>query len=131
MFLRIKVLIFLSRLDSLALKFVFVIKFACVNLALKSLTAKVLKSGVVIYLPWVWSLILFPSSLIFVPWSVFLTKLLALDILFLTAVNADFVVKPLTSVILLSNSVNSVFNKISYVGNFLFYFCFACLIFGF
>ena len=51
MFLRIKVLIFLLRLDSLALKFVFVIKFACVNLALKSLAAKVLKSGVVIYLP--------------------------------------------------------------------------------
>ena len=42
--------IFLLRLDSLASKSVFVIKFACANLALKTLAAKVLNSGVVIYL---------------------------------------------------------------------------------
>ena len=42
--------IFLLRLDSLASKSVFVIKFACANLALKTSAAKVLNSGVVIYL---------------------------------------------------------------------------------
>ena len=42
--------IFLLRLDSLASKSVFVIKFACPNLALKTSAAKVLNSGVVIYL---------------------------------------------------------------------------------
>ena len=41
--------IFLLRLDSLASKSVFVIKFACANLALKT-AAKVLNSGGVIYL---------------------------------------------------------------------------------
>ena len=41
---------FLLRFDSLASKSVFVIKFACANLALKTSTAKVLNSGVVIYL---------------------------------------------------------------------------------
>ena len=40
--------IFLVRLDSLSSKSVFVIKFACANLALKTLSAKVLNSGVVI-----------------------------------------------------------------------------------
>ena len=43
--------IFLLRLNSLASKSVFGIKFAFANLALKALAAKVLSSGVVIYLP--------------------------------------------------------------------------------
>ena len=42
--------IFLLSLDNLALKSIFVIKFACANLALKTLAAKVLNSGAVIYL---------------------------------------------------------------------------------
>ena len=42
--------IFLLRLDSLASKFVFFLKFAFANLALKTSAAKVLNSGVVIYL---------------------------------------------------------------------------------
>ena len=41
--------IFLLRLDSLASKSVFVIKFASANRALRILTAKVLNSGVLIY----------------------------------------------------------------------------------
>ena len=44
--------IFLLILDSLASKSVFVIKFAWASLALKTLAAKVLNSGVVIYLSW-------------------------------------------------------------------------------
>ena len=40
------------RLDSLASKHVFVIKFACVNLALKTSAVKALNSGVVIYISW-------------------------------------------------------------------------------
>ena len=40
----------LLRLDSLALKPVFIIRVACVNLALKTSAAKALNSGVVIYL---------------------------------------------------------------------------------
>ena len=42
--------IFLLRLDSLASKSVFVIEFACANLALKTIAAKELNSRVVIYL---------------------------------------------------------------------------------
>ena len=42
--------IFLLRLDSLVSKSVFFIKFASANLALKTSAAKVLNSGVVIYL---------------------------------------------------------------------------------
>ena len=42
--------IFLFRLDNLASKSVFVIKFAFANLALKTSAAKVLNSGVVINL---------------------------------------------------------------------------------
>ena len=42
--------IFLLRLNSLALKSVFVTKFACDRLALKASAAKVLNSAVVIYL---------------------------------------------------------------------------------
>ena len=56
------VVIFLLRLDSLASKSVFVIKFACTNLALKTSAAKVLNSGVVIYLSWLWLLSLFSIS---------------------------------------------------------------------
>ena len=41
---------FLLRFDSLESKSIFVIKFACANLAPKTSTAKVLNSGVVIYL---------------------------------------------------------------------------------
>ena len=42
--------IFLLRLDSLASKSVFVIRLACASLASKTLAAKILNSGVVIYL---------------------------------------------------------------------------------
>ena len=41
---------FLLRLDNLASKSVFVIKFACASLALKKLVVKVLNSEVSIYL---------------------------------------------------------------------------------
>ena len=95
--------IFLLRLDSLASKSVFAIKFACANLALKASAAKVLNSGVVIHLSWLWSVSFFSSSLIFVLQSVLLTKLLTLGILFLTAVNADFVAKLVRSGVLFSN----------------------------
>ena len=93
-------------LDSLALKSVFVIEFACVSLAVRTLAAKVLNSGVVIYLPWLWSFRCFSISLIFVSWLVFLTKLLTSGILFSTAVSADFVPKTLRSGILFSNLVS-------------------------
>ena len=43
-----------------------VIKFACANLALKTLADKVLNSGVVIYFSWLWSVIFFSISVIFV-----------------------------------------------------------------
>ena len=58
--------IFLLKLDSLASKSVFVIKFACAKLALKTLAAKALNSGVVIYLLWLWSVTFFSVSVIFV-----------------------------------------------------------------
>ena len=58
--------IFLLRLDNLPSKSVFVIKFACADLALKTLAAKVLNSGVVMYLSWFWLLNLFSISGIFV-----------------------------------------------------------------
>ena len=41
--------ILLPRLDIILSKSVFVTQFACTNLALKTLAAKVLNSGVVIY----------------------------------------------------------------------------------
>ena len=72
-------------------KSVFVIRFACANLALKAPAAKLLNSEAVIYLPWLWSVGFFSSSIIFVPRLVFLTRLLKSGILFSTAVNADFV----------------------------------------
>ena len=90
-------MIFLLRLDSLASKSVFDTKFACADLALKTLAAKVLNPGVVIHLSWLWSVSFFSISVIFVLQSVFfLTKLLILGILFSTAVNAAFVAKRLT-----------------------------------
>ena len=52
---------FLFRLDSLVSKSVLVIKFACVNLALKTLEAKVLNSTVVINLSWLWSVFFFQA----------------------------------------------------------------------
>ena len=60
------VVIFLLRLESLASKSVFGIKFAWANHALKTSAAKVLNSGVVIYLSWSWSVSFFSSALIFV-----------------------------------------------------------------
>ena len=72
--------IFLLRLDSFASKFVFVTKFACANLALETSAPEVLSSGVVIYWSWFWSVSFFSISVIFVLWSVFLTKLLILGI---------------------------------------------------
>ena len=53
--------IFLLRFDSLASKSVFVIKFDCPNLALKILAAKLLNSGVVTYLSWLWSISFFQA----------------------------------------------------------------------
>ena len=53
---------FLLRLNNLESKSVFVNKFACENLALKKSAAKVLNSGVVIYLSWLWLLSLFSIS---------------------------------------------------------------------
>ena len=58
--------IFLLRLDSLASKSVFVIKFACAILVLKILAAKVLNFEVSIYLSCLWSVSLFSISVIFV-----------------------------------------------------------------
>ena len=58
--------IFQWRLDSLVSKSVFVTKFACANLALKTSAAKVLNSGVVIYLSWLWSVSFFSISVMFV-----------------------------------------------------------------
>ena len=69
----------------------------------KTSAAKVLNSGVVIYLSW---LSFFSISVIFVSWPVFLIKLLTLRILFSTAVNVVFVAKLLTSGILFSNSMS-------------------------
>ena len=75
---------FLIRFFSLSSKSVFVTKFACANLAAKFSAVSLLNSGVVIYLSWIWSVILF---------SIFLTKLLTLGISFSTAVRATVVAK--------------------------------------
>ena len=56
----------LSRLDTLLSKYLFVTKFACFNLALKTSASKVLNSGVIIYLSWSWLLSLFSISVILV-----------------------------------------------------------------
>ena len=68
-------------------------KSACANLASKFSFVNLLYSGVVIYLSCLWSVIFFSISLTFVSYSVFLTKLLALGILFSTAVNTEVVAK--------------------------------------
>ena len=87
--------ILLSRFDAVLSKIVFVTKFACANIAFKTSAAKVLNSGVVIYLSWLWLLSLFSISVILVLWSI--TRLLTLGILFSTAANAVFVAKLVTS----------------------------------
>ena len=57
----------LLRLYSLASNSVFATKFSRDNLALTTSAAKVLKSGVVVYLSWLWSVSSFSGSLIFLP----------------------------------------------------------------
>ena len=54
--------ILLSRLDIALSKSVFATKFACAYVALKTSATKVLNSGVVIYLSWLWLLSLFSIS---------------------------------------------------------------------
>ena len=68
-------------------------KFACANLSEKHSDVKLLSSCVVIYSSWLWSVIFFSISLIFVWWSFFFTKLLQFDILFSTAVRAVAIAK--------------------------------------
>ena len=80
-------------------KIVFVTKFTCANLALKTSTAKALNCGVVTYLSWLWLLSLFSFSETLVPY------LLTLGILFSTVVDTVFVTKLLTSGILPSISL--------------------------
>ena len=58
--------ILLSRFDAVLSKIVFATKFACANIAFKTAAAKVLNSGVVIYLLWLWLLSLFSISVILV-----------------------------------------------------------------
>ena len=53
---------FLLRLDSLESNSVFVVKFTCAILALKTLAVNLLNSGVVIYLSGLWLLSLFSIS---------------------------------------------------------------------
>ena len=55
--------ILLSRLDIALSKSVFATKFACAYVALKTSATKVLNSGVVIYLSWLWLLSFFSISL--------------------------------------------------------------------
>ena len=69
-------------------------KLACANLSVKLANVNLLNYRVLVYLSWSWSVvILFPISLIFVLYSVFLTELLTLRILFSTAVRAVVVAK--------------------------------------
>ena len=89
--------ILLSLLDTVLSKFVFISKFACDDLAFKTSVAKVLNSGVVIYLSWLW--LLSSNSVILVSQSVFLTRLLILGILFSTVVNSVFVAKLLAGIL--------------------------------
>ena len=93
--------IFLLRLDSLASKFVFVTKFACTSLALKTSPVNLLNSVVVIYL--------FSISLILVSQSLFLTRLLTSGILFSIVFSAAFVARLLILGILFSIVVNAAF----------------------
>ena len=57
---------FSIKTDNLASKSVFIIKFACANLVLKTLAAKVLNSEVATYLSWLWLLSIFSISVILV-----------------------------------------------------------------
>ena len=95
------------RLDNLASKSVFVTKFTCAIVALKTSTANLLNSEVSIYLSQLWLLSLFSISvtLVLICFFFFLTKLLTLGILFSTVVNAVFVARLLTLGILPSISV--------------------------
>ena len=68
-------------------------KFACFNLKEKIYVVNLLNSGVIAYLSWLESAIFFSVLLVFVFWSVFLTKLLSLGILFSTAVRTVVVAK--------------------------------------
>ena len=124
-------MIFLLRLFSLSWKSVFVIKFACFNLAGTSSAVSLLNSGVVIYLSWLWSLISFSMLLNFGLQAVFLTRLLTSGILFWTAVNPVFVAKPLKYRILPSVSVIFVFLARSAKWGFFFLFWFICVGFSF
>ena len=67
-------------------------KFARFNLAVRFLGVNLLNSGAVIYL-WLWSVIFFSISLIFVLEPVFLNKLLTLGILFSAPLRAVLVAK--------------------------------------
>ena len=124
-------MIFLLRLFSLSWKSVFVIKFACFNLAGTSSAVSLLNSGVVIYLSWLWSLIFFSMLLNFGLQAVFLTRLLTSGILFWTAVNPVFVAKALKYRILPSVSVIFVFLARSAKWGFFFLFWFICVGFSF
>ena len=77
-------------------------KFAFFSLAAKFSDVNLLNSGVVIYLSWLWLVIFFSISLIFVLYSVFLPKLVTLGILFSTALRAVLVDKLVISDVLSS-----------------------------
>ena len=98
-------LIFPLRLVSLVSKCAFITYFACAHLPAKFYAVDLLNSDVVLYLLWSWSLTFFSISLIFVSWSVFLTKLLTSGILFSLAINAEVVAKAVILGILFSISV--------------------------
>ena len=83
----------------------FVIKFSCTNLEEKTSTVNLSNSGVVMYLPWLWSVAFILILLILVPQSIFLTKVLTSGILFSTVDNSESVAKTLILDILLSFSV--------------------------
>ena len=55
----------LLKLVSLVLNSVLSTKFACANLAVKTIADKLLSSGVVIYFSWPWSVSFFSISVIF------------------------------------------------------------------
>ena len=58
-------LILLLKLVSLVSNSVLSAKFACANLAVKTIADKLLSSGVVIYFSWLWSVSFFSISIIF------------------------------------------------------------------
>ena len=66
----------------------FLAKLACLVLKQSFCDVNLVNSEVVIYLSWLWAVILFSISLIFVLYSIFLTKLPTLGILFSTALRA-------------------------------------------